>query len=281
MTSASDSSCRLTFHGVRGTAPAFGNSSRAHGGNTTCLEVSSEPAQRLLLDCGTGLRAVDRQLPSPEDAGGIHFDVLLTHYHMDHLMGLPAFRPLYDANNSFTFHGVGYEDQGLQATLESFLCPPWFPLALRDTPADKRYVDLEGQPVDLGRLRITYCRLNHPQGVTAYRLDGPKKAVLFATDCERGDAESDARFAGLAAGIDILIHDAQYTTSEYEQHCRGWGHSTWKQAVEAAHETDAGRLILFHHDPHRRDDELQAIVERAGTIFPAVVAARESMTLDL
>jgi len=281
MTSVTDSRRLLTFHGVRGTAPVFDDSSRQHGGNTTCLEVGLGPARRLLIDCGTGLRSVERRLPDAEEVGGLHFDILLTHYHMDHLMGLPAFKPLYDARNRFTFHGVGYGGESLQATLERFLCPPWFPLPLNDTPAEKSYVDLDGRPVALGGLQITYCRLNHPQGVTAYRLQGATHSLLFATDCERGERECDARFADLAAGVDILVHDSQYTTREYNDRCRGWGHSTWRQAVDAAKRSAAGRLILFHHDPDRSDDELQVIVRRASEMFPAVEAAIESMTLEL
>jgi len=251
-----------------------------HGGNTTCLEVVLGEHRRLLVDCGSGLGAVAAGLPERDEGDGLEFDVLVTHYHMDHLQGLPFFEPLFDPRSRFTFYGIGAPGETIQSSIEGFARPPWFPVSIAETPSRKRYVDLGGDPVQVGGLSVSTARLSHPQGITAYRLQRGERAIVFATDMERGDPACDAALKSLASGADVLIHDAQYTPEEYE--CRrGWGHSSWQHAVAAAREAGVERLILFHHDPLRTDEDLDAIVAEAGEAFPRVVAAREGMRLDL
>lgn len=276
----SEASLQLVFRGVRGSVPTPDPRNLGYGGNTTCLDLARGSWRRLLIDCGTGLRSIEHELTETAP-DGFDFEVLLTHYHSDHLIGLPFFKPLYDARNRFTFYGTGWEDSGVQAALEGTIRPPWFPISLRDTPCAKRYVELGPEPIDSGGLRITHARLNHPQGVTAYRLERGGRSVVFATDHERGDPECDARLQALAAGASVLIHDAQYVPAEYEARHRGWGHSTWLHAVEAARAAGAARLILFHHDPDRPDDAVAKIVEQARVLFPAVDAAREGMRIEI
>jgi phosphoribosyl 1,2-cyclic phosphodiesterase len=277
MASANEGSRRLTFRGVRGTVPTPEPGKGQYGGNTTCIEVALTARRVLVIDCGTGLR----ELSGRGDGEATHFEIMLTHYHVDHLMGLPLFEPLYEPRNSFTFYGHQWSGGGVRAALERFFGPPLFPVSLVDTVASKEYVDLDEHPVELAGLKITHERLNHPQGVTSYRLHGPRRSIVFATDCERGVPESDDRFAAFARGADVVIHDAQYTAEEYVGRYRGWGHSTWEQAVEAAEEAGAGSLVLFHHAPDRGDDELDEIVKRAAGMFKHVEAAREGMTLEL
>jgi ribonuclease BN (tRNA processing enzyme) len=151
---------------------------------------------------------------------------------------------------------------------------------LRSAPSAKTYIDLSDEPFELPGFTVRSVRLRHPQGVAAYRLDHETGSVVFATDVESGDPEYDGVFRSLIDGVDILIHDAQYTPEEYEQR-RGRGHSSWTNAVKLASECQVGRLILFHHDPDRSDDELEVIVEQAREIFPHVEAAREGSSLLL
>lgn len=266
---------------MRGTAPAPSAVDGAFGGSTTCVEIPLAADHRLLIDCGTGLRKVEEALIASGAHGGTRFDVLLTHYHLDHLMGLSVFAPLYDPDCRFTFYGAPWEGRGVQEILEGLIGPPWSPLALRETAAKKRYVDLDGTPFDLGCVAVATARLRHPQGVTAYRLERGGRRIVFATDCERGAPEPDERLAGLAGEADVLVHDAQYTPEEYVRRYRGWGHSSWRHAVEAARACAAGRLVLFHHDPRRSDEQIDEIVRRAGEESPAVEAAREGGTLPL
>jgi len=265
----------LTFRGVRGSLPTPAALNGRYGGNTSCLELGLSSHLRLLLDCGSGLRAVAADLQQPAGGGGVEFHAFLSHYHLDHIMGLPLFTPLYDPGSRFTFYGCDWEGAGVRQVLEGALRPPWTPVALGESGSRKKYVSLDdGKPVVVGEVTLTHARLDHPQGVTAFRLECAGSSVVYATDCERGVLQHDERFRELCRGADVLIHDAQYTPEEYDRF-RGWGHSTWVQAVEAAVAADARRLILFHHDPDRTDDEIDAIVEEAARRFPAVSAARE------
>jgi phosphoribosyl 1,2-cyclic phosphodiesterase len=250
-----------------------------YGGNTTCLEIVVGSRRRLLVDCGSGLVGVAAGLTRSGADDPVQFDVFLTHYHLDHLQGLPFFEPLYQARNRFTFYGFAPPGETLQSAVEGFVRPPWFPVSMRETASQKRYVDLDDAPVRVGGVSVSAVRLSHPQGITAFRLQG-NRSIVFATDVERGDPSRDAALSTLASGADLLIHDAQYTVDEYERR-RGWGHSTWRHAVDAAREAGVERLLLFHHDPSRTDEELDEIVTRAREIFPRVSGAREGMRFEL
>ncbi|MCP3981082.1 MAG: MBL fold metallo-hydrolase [bacterium] len=276
----SDGSLRLTIHGARGSVPTPEGTHRVHGGDTTCLELALSATHRLILDCGSGLRSAEANLPQGGTGGGLRFDVLMTHYHLDHVLGLPFFKPLYNADNLFTFYGFGWNEYGVRAALENVLRPPWFPVALSETVSQKRYVDLGTDPLRFGELRVRHAPLNHPQGAVAFRLDHGSRSVVLATDHERGVAELDAGLQQLSDGADLLIHDAQYTPEEYESAFRGWGHSSWRQAIETARMSNAKRLLLFHHDPDRTDSQMESIVRQATGVFPEIEAARDGMSIE-
>ena len=267
----------LTFRGIRGSMPVAGPEHERYGGHTTCLDVELGADQRLVIDCGTGLRVLQADLG---DATSMVFHTLLTHYHWDHLQGLPFFRPLYEASNRFVFYGHEWEDLRVDELVAGVFSPPWFPISLADTAAQKEYVALEDEPFELGGLTIRPDQLHHPQGVTAYRIESPDAAVVVATDVEAGDPESDDALVELSRGADVLVHDAQYLPEEYENDYRGWGHSTWKHAVDTAAQAGVGRLILVSHEPDRTDDDIDEVVELSRQAFPATDAAHEGMTLD-
>lgn len=271
----------LTIRGARGTASSPGSRTLRYGGNTTCLEVALTPNRRVILDCGSGLRSLHEDLPPDPQPEGYHFHVFLTHYHWDHVEGLASFRPVYDWRSTFTFHGFTREGTDVQAALEGVVRPPWFPVSLADTASVKTYVELDHETLDVEGLQVAPVLLHHPQGIAGYRLDHGGRSVVFATDTERGDLESDAALLTIARGADVLIHDAQFTPEEYEAKYSGWGHSTWEHAVAVAREAGVKRLILCHHDPDRSDDEVDRIVEAAREEFPGVEAAREGMNILL
>ncbi len=267
-------SIEIRFHGVRGSHTVARGAMSGYGGFTTCVELSRDDGDRLLLDAGGGLLG-----PGLEGVSGCVFDLLLTHYHLDHLEGLPFFPALYQPESTFVFHGPSLNGTSVDSAMEQLIRPPWYPVALGETASRKQFVDLPDD-FEVGGYRVRNVRQLHPQGSVAYRLDRDDCSVVFASDTERGDPAHDDAFLRLAQGTDLLIHDAQFVSAEVEEH-RGWGHSSWRQAVETARACQAKRLILFHHDPKRTDAELDEIVAQARSEFDVVDAAREGAILRI
>jgi phosphoribosyl 1,2-cyclic phosphodiesterase len=267
-----------TFRGVRGSMPVSGPHTNRYGGHTICIDIDAGAPARVLIDAGTGIALVHND-GSPNDVSDYH--VFFTHYHWDHIQGLLFFQPLYESANSFTFYGHRWGEMDSREAIEGALRPPWFPVPIEETAARKRYVTIGRAALQVGSLHIAAAPLSHPQGVTAYRIDGPNRSMVIATDSERGDEAADATLRELAAGADVLVHDAQYSPEEYETRRIGWGHSTWSQAAEAAHAVGAKELILVSHDPHRTDDEIDEFVAGARETFRATRAAYEGMQIEL
>ena len=267
---------RVQLHGVRGSVATTDPASSRYGGDTMSFEVDlGDPGHRLLVDCGTGLRNVDVDADGP----AVEFDVLFSHVHWDHIEGLGFFPPVYREQHRFHFHGMA-EEVGIQAALEGALRPPWFPIALADTPSTKRYSPIGEAPLRFGAIEVTTCPLNHPQGGLGYRFNAGDRSVVIATDHEAGDPDFDAALVEWASGADVLIHDAQYSDEDYEAH-RGWGHSTWDRAVDTAIAAGVGRLVTVSHDPSRTDDEIDALVAQARKRFPHAEAGLSGMTISV
>jgi phosphoribosyl 1,2-cyclic phosphodiesterase len=271
---------QLTVRGVRGSVTTPGPQMMRHGGHTTCLELAFSPRRRLLLDCGSGLHTLQAELPANAESKGLRFDIFLTHYHFDHLEGLRFFRPLYDPEAEFVFHGPPWAGGTVREAVEGSMAPPWFPVPLQKTASRKRFVELGPQPLTIEGLSARWAAVSHPQGAVAYRIERRGRSVVLATDCEPGDAACERGTQRLFRDADVLIHDAQYTPDEYASR-RGWGHSSWRHAVRAAERSRARRLILFHHDPLRTDEQLDRIVTSARREFAETEAAREGMQIRL
>jgi len=263
---------------VRGSVPAPGFTTQRYGGNTPCVEVRCGE-RRIILDAGSGMRPLGDSL---RDAGGpIEADVLLSHYHYDHLQGLPFFAPLAEPGNRFTFHGPRREGRSVRDALEGQMVPPYFPVTLDQVArAQIEFLTIEpGEPFSIGPVRIASAELEHPGGNLGYRLEFGGRSVVYATDVEHTEVPSDALIE-LARGADLLLHDAMYTGPEYEVR-KGWGHSTWGGALATAEAAQVKRLVLFHHDPARDDRSLDALLRRVQRSFPQTLAAREGVTLRL
>lgn len=273
---------RVRFWGVRGSVAVSGAPFLHTGGNTTCVELEHE-GQRLVLDGGTGLQALGREIGSPAD-----LTVLFTHVHWDHIQGVPYFGPLFHPGSHVTMCGQRSVWGSLRRALDAQMQPPSFPVTMDAFQARMDFVDVDPEHTfEIGPFRIRSAELTHPNGVLVYRIEAGGRAVVFATDVEHGD-RLDPRLLRLADGADLLIHDAQYTEDEY--HGRGtfprvgWGHSTWNQAVEAGASAGVGQVALFHHDPARTDDAV-AVIEAAARAEPTrphgVFAAREGEVVAL
>lgn len=270
---------KVRFWGTRGSVPVSGEQYQAVGGNTPCIEVEYD-GYRLILDGGTGLRALGGAVGwQPIDAC-----VLFSHFHWDHIQGVPFFAPAFHPESRLTFAGVPGE-LGVRESLARQMEPPTFPIGPELLVGVKAYLDVKvGAPFEVGPFRITATPQPHPNGVAAYRIEAGGRSLVYATDIEHGGQE-DAPLLDASAGADLLIHDAQYHWSEYVGQAgpprRGWGHSTWLEAVATAQRAGAQRLALFHHDPARDDAAVAEIEDLARQRFAAAFAARQDQELVL
>jgi phosphoribosyl 1,2-cyclic phosphodiesterase len=266
----------FVFHGVRGSVAIDRADSARYGGATICISAELEPNHHLVLDAGSGLRDLQHHVP----AEGVHYSFLVTHFHWDHLLGLPFFTPLYRPGNSFVFYATAWEDQTVEQGIGGVMEPPLFPVPLTSAASVRRFVEVPPGRWEIGPVSVRSARLFHPQGVTAYRIDYRDKSLVLATDVEVGNEESDAALVELARGADVLIHDGQYLPGEIAIH-KGWGHSTWEDAVGIAERAEVGQLVIISHDPERTDDGVDALLADARGRFPETVAAYAGMELDL
>ena len=194
-----------------------------------------------------------------EAAGApINTKIFLTHFHWDHIQGIPFFAPLYGPKNHISFFS-GSTGRPLQETLEGQMAKPYFPIDFGQVAAQRDFQQIEtGGSIKVGDLVIRPFPLNHPQGASGYRIECNGVVIVYATDYEHGVGESDSVLTEYSQNANILICDAQYTPAEYETH-RGWGHSTWQNAVLLAREARAEHLMLFHHDPSHDDQAMMPI----------------------
>lgn len=270
---------KVRFWGVRGSIAVSGPDTMRTGGNTSCVEVQ-HAGERLILDGGTGLRALGDSIGFRP----IRAHLLFSHVHWDHIQGVPFFTPAFHPDAELTFVGASRESGGLRDALARQMKPPQFPIGLDALSAQISWMDLKAEPIELGPFRVTPVDLQHPDGILAFRIEAGGSSMVYATDVEHG-ARIDKRLVMLSEGADLLVHDAQYTHAEYLGEGgpprRGWGHSTWEQAVDVARQAEVGRLALFHHDPRRSDDDVAVIEAQARTRRAHTFAAREGAMVAL
>jgi phosphoribosyl 1,2-cyclic phosphodiesterase len=276
---------RLTIWGTRGSLAAPGAETARYGGNTACVELRADDGSLVVLDAGTGIRRLGATLGN----GIRRIDLLITHLHMDHIQGLGFFPPLYDAGTEIHLWAPAGVALDLRERLVRYLSPPLFPVHLRDIPALVLHDVTDGE-FALGELRVRAAPVCHPGATVGYRITGRTGTLTYLPDHE--PALGVARFPpspewtsgyDLAAGADLLIHDAQYTDAEYADRV-GWGHSTIQHALAFAALARVRHLVTFHHDPGHADDDLDrltaAAVAAARPAFP-VTAGAEGATFTL
>ena len=263
---------RLKFWGVRGSIPTPQIENLGYGGNTSCLELRLEDNQSIIFDAGSGLRNLGSTLLKEANGANLDLKVFLTHFHWDHIQGIPFFAPLFRPGNRVTFHS--HCNGSLEEVLEGQMARPYFPIDLASVAAKREFVELNNRPCSFSGITIRPFPLNHPQGAVGYRIEAGKTVIVYATDLEHGHAELDKALRDHAAGADLLIYDAQYTPEEYLRF-RGWGHSTWVEAVRVSRDAGARRLALFHHDPTHDDEFLSHVCEEGRREFTGLSIATE------
>ena len=255
---------KIKFWGTRGSIAVPGKDTMIYGGNTTCLEITLESGKKVVIDAGTGIRALGSELAAEGKKVDIH--LLVTHIHWDHIQGFPFFDPVYDPSSRILIDGVPSCMKGLRVPFDNKMGDGFFPIKFDDLKAEMRYLDtLSHGPLKIDDVVIDSIPLQHPQGGRGFRFREGNKTLVFMTDNELtatgwvGTRPED--YVGFCKNADILIHDAQYTPEDMEAK-KGWGHSDCKSVLDLALKAGVKQLILFHHDPSRKDTEVASILER-------------------
>jgi phosphoribosyl 1,2-cyclic phosphodiesterase len=271
---------QIRFWGVRGSTPTPQPENMRYGGNTSCVEVRLN-GQIYIFDCGTGFRNLGKQLSREFSGQAIQAHIFISHFHWDHIQGIPFFAPLYDRPDNYFFFHSSSRSRGLQQAIEEQMADPYFPVNMNEMNAHRHFYEMEETRFAFDQCNIESKWLNHPQGCLGFRLECPEGVLVYATDNEPGDPVFDRSVRKLAEGADVLIYDAQYLPDEYMAKKRGWGHSHWREAINIAMESGARELVLFHHDPDHSDVCIDSIVKEASNYYPRVRAAAEGLEIKI
>lgn len=277
---------KVTLWGTRGSLAAPGPETVRYGGNTACVAVQGADESLLILDAGTGIRRLGGTV-GPEVR---RIDLLLTHLHMDHIQGLGFFQPLDQPDREVHIWGPPSTTLDLRTRLSRYLSPPLFPVRLRELPCRLTLHDVPLERFTIGRFEVAANLVCHPGSTVGYRISEDGVALAYVPDHELALGASNfpelpdwTSGFELAAGVDLLIHDAQYTEAEYRQRV-GWGHSTIDQTLRFAAEAGAKRLLTFHHDPGHSDAMLDHLTEEAyrSSNFPfELIPGTEGLGFEL
>jgi phosphoribosyl 1,2-cyclic phosphodiesterase len=245
-----------------------------YGGDTTCMEIRSDTGEILIIDAGSGIRSLGNTLLARKHE---KITILFTHAHIDHLMGLPFFAPLFSGSSSVNMRGPRLNKTSFKNVLAGFLDQPYFPIQIddNDMKAKMSFTDITTRPFCIGNLRVRPIELSHPKnGGLGYRIEEGKSSFVFLTDNELGYKHKGGRtfkeYVKFCAGANLLIHDAEYTQKEYsrilENSENPWGHSLFTDATKLAIEAGVKCFGLFHHNQKRTDSQITAMVKAAKKI---------------
>jgi phosphoribosyl 1,2-cyclic phosphodiesterase len=280
---------RIRLWGVRGSVPVPGPAAAGVGGNTSCVEVTSDDGTELILDAGTGIRELGSALAGRSRR--IH--ILLTHLHLDHIQGLMFFAPFFDPDAEITVWGPPAAERTLRERLARYISTPLSPIEIRDLPATVSFDGAPDHPWRIGAVEVEAGLVSHRGPTLGYRLSVDGTSLCYLPDHEPGlgqdlEAANPAWISGLGLANDasLLIHDCQYADAEYAQR-RGWGHSSLSDALAFTRRCEPRHLLLFHHDPAHDDASLEALGAEAADRWAqlggpgGIGMAREGQTLQV
>jgi phosphoribosyl 1,2-cyclic phosphodiesterase len=274
----------VTFYGVRGSTPCCSDALQRYGGNTACVAIESPGSEPITLDIGTGLRFWGETLPQD---GSFRGHALVTHLHWDHVQGLPFFVPVNREGSHFDIWGPSQGNVSLADAFSGFMRPPYFPVELDALAGEFEFHDLDNDDVAVGDAKVKARVVPHVGATRGYRVEIDGVSVAYIPDHQQpmdGSMSIADEVLELVDGVDLLIHDAQYTPEEFERKSY-WGHCTIEYALHVAREGNAKRLALFHHDPEHNDEDLDRLLAEARASEHAkhldeVIGAYEGLTVN-
>ena len=279
---------KITIWGARGSVPVSGPEYVRYGGDTTCVEVETSKDEIIILDGGNGIRPMGNRMVARKQR---HFNILLSHAHWDHILGFPFFKPLYRKDSTLTFHGCMYAQQSVKVLLQKTMRAPFFPVDLSEVSAQMVFKEDCEEDLEVAGLRVASLPISHPNNGYGFLLQEGKRKFAFFPDNELGFRHPGGMnfkdYAKFLEGVDVLIHDGEFTPNEYDKYARSWGHSTWPEAVRLAAEAGVKRLILWHLNQDRSDEEVDAMLDDARRMAAKLGAeldvdmGRAGLSIDL
>lgn len=288
---------RIKFWGTRGTIPVTGIENSKYGGNTPCLEVSVNDESVLIFDAGSGIRLLGQDLLKRNSIKKIY--LFLSHFHTDHIHGLPFFAPLYLDDYEINIYGMPYELNSIEEILDLILKPPLFSITKDYFKSKIYFVDIKnGDSFNFEGIKVETIRLNHPNPTLGFKISSDNKSLVYFTDNElinhdhsKGNLEGiikqyHGNLIEFCSGVDVLIHDSSYSIDDYNKRI-GWGHSSNYAVATFAHLADVKKLYLFHYDPDYNDKtvdnfliETQKFLEEINSQVNCF-ASRDNLVIEL
>ncbi|MFA4915565.1 MAG: MBL fold metallo-hydrolase [Syntrophales bacterium] len=279
---------KIKIWGCRGSICAPGQDTVRYGGNTTCVEIRPREGGIIIVDAGSGIRLLGKQLLKEKELAELC--LVLTHTHWDHILGFPFFSPAYSNSYKINVYGGPAVQSVLRSYFETQMTAPFFPVEFKGMKASFVFGCECPSIGSIGLVNFIPIALSHPNGGYGFKFVKHGKILVFLTDNELDFAHPGAathrEYTDFCRGADLLIHDAQYTDDEYRS-TRGWGHSTYSAVIQLAIESEVKQLCLFHHDPDRTDDDMDRQLDycrnslsKAG-VATECIAAAEGMEFAL
>ncbi len=273
---------KIKFFGTRGSIPVCEKGYQEFGGNTTCVAVFGDTnSDVLVFDAGTGIRKLGKELMQQEFLPGRKIVIAFSHFHWDHIQGFPFFAPAYDPSKEIHIIALGKDLHipDLKSIFAKQMESTYFPVNLDNMGASFSFILKNANEETFPDGSIKTYMHSHPGGAHSYRLEADGNVLVYATDIEHG-LTLDPMLIEFAKNADVLIHDAQYTPEELPNY-RGWGHSSWEQAIQVAEKANVKKLFLTHHDPEHDDDFLSEVERLCQERFTNCFLAREGVEIEL
>ena len=278
-----DFSMKIKFYGTRGSIPVCSREFQDFGGNTSCLTISIPDKEVLsIIDAGTGIRNLGKELMANKENLPKEITLGFSHFHWDHIQGFPFFTPAYipDVNINILVMGGRWENDRLKQIMIDQMGGEFFPIEINEMGAHFNFLTLGSKVVQHSSgISVRAKEHAHPGGAHSFRIERNGKVFVMVTDIEHGET-LDEDIVELAKDADLLIHEAQYTTEELKTR-KGWGHSSYEQAIEVAKRSGAKQLVMTHHDPEHDDLFLAEMEKKCQALFPNCCLARESMEITI
>ena len=264
--------------GARGSIPVSGKDYIRYGGDTTCIEIETENGETIIFDAGTGIRSLGNKLLKE---GRKKFHFLISHAHWDHLMGFPFFKPLYLKRSIINFHGCTFAQESIKSFLAQTMRAPFFPVDLSEVSATLNFNEICRTEFTIAGLKCRSIPLNHPNKGYGFRLYEGSKSICLFPDNELSSSHPDAKeinaYSEFVKNADVLVHDAEYLPEEYEKFADGWGHSVYTDTVKMGINAGVKRLVLFHLNQDRTDDQVDKMTEKARQL---IASSRSNMQCE-